>query len=89
MVKKPKYYKGENEKMKTITVTLERSINNGFEHFSIIRKYGYKTDFMTFCTGDCHENGYYACGVNDNGFFDSIEKPFPTLDDFVKAVFSV
>ena len=75
--------------MKMMTVTLERKVNNGSELFSIIRKYGYKMDSMTFCVGNGHKNGYYACGINSIGFFDSIEKPCKTLDDFAKAVFQV
>lgn len=75
--------------MKTMIVTLKCEINNGSELFSITRKYGYKMDSMTFCLGEGHKNGYYACGVNGKGFFDSIDLPCATVDDFTKAVFKV
>lgn len=75
--------------MKMMTVTLEHKIINGSELFSINRKYGYKMDSMTFCVGDGHKNGFYACGINDTGFFDSIEKPCKTVDEFARAVFQV
>ena len=74
--------------MKMTTITLKRTIENGCEYFSIIREYGYKMDSMNFCLGKGHKNGYYACGINDTGFFDSIDKPFISVDDFAKAVFS-
>lgn len=74
--------------MKMAKITIERKILNGIEHYSIKREYGLcKMDFMAFCVGNGHKNGYYACGINDTGFFDSIEKPFPTIDDFCKEVF--
>lgn len=75
--------------MKMVKITIEGKILNGAEHYSIKREYGYcNIDFMSFCLGKCHKNGFYACGINSTGFFDSIEKPCKTVDDFTKEVFN-
>lgn len=75
--------------MKMVKITIEGKILDGTEQYSIKREYGYKMDCMNFCLGKGHKNGYYACGINYKGFFDSIDLPCATVDDFAKAVFRV
>lgn len=87
-MKKPKTKMKESDKMKTVKVTIEGKFLDGVEHYSIKREYGlYKMDCMNFCLGKGHKNGFYACGINNKGFFDSNDRPCATVDDFAKAVF--
>ena len=74
--------------MKMVKITIQGKILNGVEHYSIKREHDlYKMEYISFCLGACHKNGFYACGINSMGFFDSIDLPCATVDDFARAVF--